>query len=79
MTTRRSTSARDFFASAKDAEKTLSWAETNAATVWETAFVFDLRKRWMRWRMGMFLSEAQFEHLKRIASSGKPKPHPVRT
>lgn len=57
----------DFLEDEKEIEDLLDTAETNASSSWEMNFMDDVRRQWERWGMQMFLSEAQYESIARIA------------
>jgi hypothetical protein len=58
---------QDLYPDESDFETLLDDAEGNAANDWEINFVSDLREKYEKFGRRMFLSQAQQEHLERIA------------
>ena len=52
----------------RDFEELLDSAQANAANDWEESFVADLQARYGPYGRRMFISDAQQEHLERIAN-----------
>lgn len=62
------TKAHDHFRTAEELKEHLDQAEENASGTWETHFVDDMTRRHARYGFDMFMSEAQYESLYRIAT-----------
>lgn len=52
----------------KEFEELLEDASMNAANDWEESFVADMKARYAEYGRRMFISDAQQEHLERIAN-----------
>ena len=52
----------------RDFEELLESAQANAANDWEETFVSDMKAKYEEFGRRMYLSDAQKEHLERIAS-----------
>ena len=52
----------------RDFEELLESAQANAANDWEETFVRDMKAKYEEFGRRMYLSDAQEEHLERIAS-----------
>ena len=52
----------------KEFEELLEDARMNAANDWEESFVADMKDRYTEYGRRMFISDAQQEHLERIAN-----------
>lgn len=52
----------------KEFEELLEDARMNAANDWEESFVADMKARYTEYGRRMFISDAQQEHLERIAN-----------
>ena len=52
----------------KEFEELLEDARMNAANDWEESFVADMKSRYAEYGRRMFISDAQQEHLERIAN-----------
>ena len=52
----------------KEFEELLEDARMNAANDWEESFVADMKSRYTEYGRRMFISDAQQEHLERIAN-----------
>ena len=63
-----SQSVQELYPNVTDFEVLLEDARMNAANDWEETFVSDLRDRYAQYGRRMFLTEAQQQHLERIAS-----------
>lgn len=63
----RSLIVGSWFDDGDDFEAILDEAEDKAVTTWEMQFVDEVRRRWEQYGMRSFMSEAQYESLKRIA------------
>lgn len=56
-------------------EELLEGARMNAANDWEESFVADMKDRYTEYGRRMFISDAQKDHLERIANDEYPKGH----
>jgi len=59
--------AEDVYTDSDELESLLEDARMNASTDWEESFVADMKERFEKYGMGMFISDAQQKHLERIA------------
>ncbi|MBP8789661.1 MAG: hypothetical protein KBH41_19790 [Azonexus sp.] len=60
--------ADDIYTDSDELEGIMEDARMNASTDWEESFVADMKERFDKYGMGMFISDAQREHLERIAN-----------
>jgi hypothetical protein len=59
--------AEEIYTDSDELESLLEDARMNASTDWEESFVADMKERFEKYGMGMFISDAQQKHLERIA------------
>ena len=60
--------ADDIYTDSDELEGILDDARMNASTDWEESFIADMKARFDKYGMAMFITGAQQEHLERIAS-----------